>query len=160
LIPAQMFRDHFQLAYVVRDLDAGMARFRDRFGVAKWSVLDVQARSGPQSPLRSIATAYVNDVMIELMEAMPDRNSIYDTWLAPEQALRLHHLGFLVPTKDEWDDTCETLKANGIDIAYQGGGPGFMSFLYADTVAELGHYYEMIHLEEGGQKMFAGIPRN
>ena len=71
------FRDHFQHAYVVRNLDKTMANFRDNYGVARWQVMPMPEGS----PVKALGLAYVQNVMLELIEAIPGQDSIYRDWI-------------------------------------------------------------------------------
>jgi catechol 2,3-dioxygenase-like lactoylglutathione lyase family enzyme len=153
-----LFRKHFQLCYVVRDGAHAMTRFRDRLGIANWQVLDTRH---PESPVSMIAMAYAGDLMIELIEPIVDRPSIYQNWVpTTRDAMKLHHLGFLVHDEAEWRNALDQLAANGYADAYSGSFGDMLDFHYADSTAELGHYYELIHLRPEGEAFFAKIPRN
>lgn len=157
-MPAKLFSKHFQICYVVRDAQHTMARFRARLGMAAWSVLDT---SGPDSPVSAIAMAYIDDLMIELIEPVAGRPSIYDGWApANPDAMKLHHLGFLVHSDAEWQAALDQLDANGYAAAYAGSFGDTLDFHYADCTAELGHYHELIYLKAAGEALFASVPRN
>ncbi|MBV9993933.1 MAG: VOC family protein [Caulobacteraceae bacterium] len=152
-----LFRNHFQIAYVARDAEAAMAWFRDRYGVAKWHVMDM---SGQGSGARFICLAYAGEVMLEIIEPAPGVPSIYESWLAPDQLLRHHHHGFWAHSAEELRQIRERFEANGVAIPSAARFGDVLEFLYADTVAELGHYYEVIHMLPGGKDFFTPVPRN
>jgi len=158
-MPTTLYRNHFQIAYVVREIDAAMRLFRDRYGVARWHVMDMGALN-PGSPTRYIATAYSGEVMLELIDSLQDAPSIYGNWLADGQAVRLHHLGFWAHSPEELAAARSRFEANGQAIAAEGRFGDILDFLYADCVAELGHYYEIVHLLPAGRDFFAATPRN
>ena len=161
MTPAALFRQHFQIAYVVRDMHSAIARFRDSFAIPQWHIMDRIKANGPASEVRYLAMAYAKDVMIELIEANEARDSIYAHWIKDAAAgMRLHHLGFLAHSETEWSDAVEALKANGIPIAQSNTQGEFANFLYADTVSDLGHFCEYIYLKPVGLKLFASIPHN
>jgi catechol 2,3-dioxygenase-like lactoylglutathione lyase family enzyme len=159
-LPA-LFGDHFQIAYVVRDTDAAKAVFADRFGITKWHVMDMVAIHGPETAIRAISLAWSGDVMIELIEPVDGRESIYTAFTpAAKDGIRLHHFGFLIPTVAEYDETIRLLTAAGFPEAAGGRFEDQLYFHYADTTAALGHYYELIHLPTAGADFFAPVPRN
>jgi Glyoxalase/Bleomycin resistance protein/Dioxygenase superfamily len=164
-----LFRKHFQTSYVARDIEKTSALFGEKFGVAKWHVLDALALVGDAAPVKSIATAYAGNVMLELIEPIPGRESIYDGWLNPGQDLRFHHHGYSIDDDAEMGAVRELLDRAGITAiptervvgpVMAAGLDGILEFLYADTVDELGHYCEFVHLKPAGREFFAQTPHN
>src|SRR3546814_10527734 len=72
-----LFQQHFQVAYVVRDIEAATQRFAREFGIARWDVMDMAALLGPGHGTRFIGNAYAGEVMIELIEPDPTGESLY-----------------------------------------------------------------------------------
>lgn len=153
-----LFARHFQLGYVVRDVTAAIAAQRQRFGIAKWQVIDTRA---PGAPANAIALAYAGDVMIELIEADPAVESIYSRHV-PDGAAdsRLHHLGFLVHDDAAWEAGIAQFANSGFTPAFAGAAGDALAFHYADSLGALGHYLELIHLKPAGKDFFAAVPRN
>lgn len=153
----KLFAGQFQTAYVADDMDRGLAYFRDRFDIQKWTIMDT---GGPGSPASAIAIAYSGDVMIELIEPSAEP-SLYQDWLpAGGSGLRFHHLGFLVQNKVEWQAALRTFEDSGYPAALCGTVEGLMDYHYADATAVLGHYCELIFLQPEGEALFASVPRN
>lgn len=152
-----VFRDHFQHAYVVRNLDKAMANFRDNYGVAKWQVMPMPEGS----PVKVLGLAYVHNVMLELIEAVPGHDTIYRDWIpASDTAARFHHLGYLIDSEEEYLSTVKQFEAAGISAGMAGRAGDMLDFHYADTVAQLGHYCELVHLRPAGQNYFSQVPHN
>ena len=153
-----IFRDHFQHAYVVRNLDKAMATFRDNYGVKNWQVMPMPEGA----PMRALALAYVqNKIMIELIEPIPGSKSIYSDWVPEsESGARLHHHGFLIDSAEEYRRIAGQFDALGFPAAMAGTSGDILDFHYADTVAQLGHYCELIHLLPGGKNFFSTVPNN
>ena len=156
-----LFKQHFQIAYVVRDMRAATARFKREFGVLEWDIMDMVAIMGPGHGTRFIGNTYVGDTMIELIEPDPAGESIYRDWI-PDAAdgVRLHHLGFLIRSDDDFRAAIAQLEAAGYPTAVSGSFGDNLDYHYADTTALLGHYYELINLKPAGEAFFARIPRN
>lgn len=153
----RIFSNHFQAAYVVDDLDRGMAFFRDNCAIANWHIIDV---AGPGSPANAIATAYVDNLMYELIEPSAEP-SLYQGWLKDGgSGIRFHHFGFLVKTQADWDATMQALAERKIADAMSGTIPDIIDYHYADTTDLLGHYCEYVHLRPGGLGMFDPVPQN
>lgn len=156
-----VFHNHFQHAYIVRDLEKAMARFKDLYGVANWHVMPMPPGEG--SPTSGIALAYVDaeKVMIELIEGVPEVESLYQDWIPEsESGARFHHLGFLIDDEDEYRNVVGQFEAAGFPTAFAGSSGDILDFHYADTVAELGHYCELVHLRPAGKDFFAPVPHN
>lgn len=156
-----LFRRHYQVAYVVLDMEAALAAFRDRFGISRWEVVDLLQWMGPESPVRCVANAFSQDTMIELIEAIPGRPSIFGGWAdAVGGNIRLHHLAFLAASERDFHETAARFATDGIKIPNRGSFGGAVDYFHADTVADLGHYYELVHLKPEGRDYLDRIPRN
>jgi hypothetical protein len=124
MIATPLFRQHFQIAYVVNDIGAAVQIFQDRFDVARWEVRDMAALTGGASLIRRLAHAWIGDgekrTQIELIE--PDRRtpSLYTNWTdeGPDR-MRFHHLGFLVHSPQDWQIALDAIARAKIPIARQ-----------------------------------------
>jgi Glyoxalase/Bleomycin resistance protein/Dioxygenase superfamily len=148
-------RNHFQLGYVVRDIDKAIINLRIKFGVEHWRVLEMP----PEAPLKSLAFAYVQDMLLELIEPRPGQEMFYKPWIPEvEHAIRLNHLGYMLDNEEEWSRITAQFAAAGFEEAISGDFYG-VRFIYYDTVAELGHYCELNYLAPEA-KGFFDAPRN
>ena len=87
------------MACVVRDLDAASEVFHDQWGISKWCRLAMPEGQ----PLRKLALAYVQDLMVELIEPDPTMPSIDMDWIpASPAAARFHHPGYLIDGAEEF----------------------------------------------------------
>ncbi|TAK98547.1 MAG: hypothetical protein EPO08_18830 [Rhodospirillaceae bacterium] len=152
-----VFRNHFQCGYVVRDIDKAIANMGEKFGVSKWQINRLSA----DAPGRALGFAYVQNVMIELVDVRPEQETIYRSWI-PESdtAVRLHHLGYMIDTEEEWRSVISQFKAAGFRTALEGSVGDILDYYYADTVAELGHYCEFVRLKPAGKSFWANVPHN
>lgn len=156
-----LFKRHFQVAYVADDVEAATLALGKRFGVSRWDILDMTAIHGPDSAMRLIGNAWVGDMMIEVIEPQPGIASIYTDWKKDSgAAFRLHHLGFLIDSAEEFAAAKRMLAQSGFPIVVDGSFGEVLDYAYADTTAELGHYYEMIRLKSEGDSFFGRIPVN
>lgn len=153
-----LYRHFFQLGYVVRDLDGAMRTLRDRMGVKRWEVRELPS----DAPGRALAFAYVGGTMLELVDIRPERDTIYRDWIPQDDAsLRLHHLGYLIDDEAEWRAAVAQFEASGFAAALVGGIEGRMQWHYADTVAALGHYSELVRFtSDAGRSYWADVPHN
>jgi hypothetical protein len=153
-----VFRNHFQMGYVVRDMDQAIANMRDKFGVSKWEVRHLPRGA---APAKTLAFAYVQQVMIELIEVWPGDTTVYHDWIpAEDHAAKLHHFGYMMESEEEWRDTIAQFEAAGVPAALTGSARGLLDYHYADTVSQLGHYCELILLSPAGRNFWANVPRN
>jgi hypothetical protein len=153
-----LYRRFFQFGYVVRNLDGAMQTLRERMGVTQWQVNHLPATA----PGRALAFAYVDDVMIELVDIRPQEDTIYRDWIpGTDDGLRLHHLGYLIEDEDEWHAAIAQYETAGFKPALVGGIEGRMQWYYADTVATLGHYSELVRFtSQAGKAYWANVPHN
>lgn len=152
-----IFRHHFQHAYVVRNVEKAMAVFRADCGVGQWQVMRFPAGS----PVRAIALAYAQNVMLELIEAIPGEDTIFRAFIPEsESAARFHHLGYLIEREEDYLAAIAQFDAAGWRAAYAERSGEILDFHYADTVSQLGHYCELIHLRADGKEFFSHVPHN
>lgn len=153
-----VFGQYFQTAYVTRDLDAAMALFQRRFGVADYKVIEGSPRpDGTPAATQRIALTYLDDVMVELIQPSLEIATIYDDALPDDTtSVRLHHLGFLI---DDYEHMVRELTKLGYPLPSIGSFGDVLDYIYADTRAEFGHYCEFIRLGEAGRAMFASVPQ-
>lgn len=153
-----LYRNFFQFGYVVRNLDGAMATLRDRMGITRWEVRHLPSTA----PGHALAFAYVNGLMIELVDIRPDEDTIYRDWIPEaDDALRLHHLGYLIQDEADWQAAIAQYEVAGFAPALVGGIEGRMQWYYANTVAALGHYSELIRFtSETGKAYWANVPHN
>jgi methylmalonyl-CoA/ethylmalonyl-CoA epimerase len=87
-----------QHAFVVRDMDAGLAYWTEVMGVGpfyrveKATYREALYRGAPASPEYSVAIAYWGDAQIELVSPTSDNPSIYKEFLDEGHDGLLHHM--------------------------------------------------------------------
>lgn len=155
----------FQIAYVVSDLEQAMRAFRALQGIERFQTnrdVKISTRAGPAN--LHFALAFVGAQQIELIEPAGGADGVYRDALPREGfAMRLHHLGHLTRSDDEWRHIQAAVAASGRETAVAGTfeheGVALMHYLYVDTRAELGHYLEYMCQTEAGRDLFAAVPR-
>ena len=158
-----LFKKHFQICYLVDDVHVAMKEWGEKYGIAKWHVMDMVAHHGEGAASRYLALAWTDEgLMIELIEPVEAVPSIYQNWRKDSgQAYRFHHLGFLVHSDEEFAAIKDELVKSGSPIAIEGKSGDMLEFAYIDTTQALGHYYELIYLKgEGKDLFFADVPMN
>ena len=151
-----LFRNHFQIAYIVRDAEKAIEAFGTKFGVPNWKV----RQTTPGAPAKRIALAHAGGVVLELVEPDPEADTIFRTWIPDEPAgARFHHLGYYIENEEEWAKVVAQYHAAGIETMLGSVGD-ILDYGYADTVAQLGHYTEIVLLKPAGANFFASAPHN
>lgn len=152
-----LFGGFFQQGYVTRDLDAAITAYRAKFGEIEFLVNEPGPIDGKPPATKRIGLAYMDDVMIELIEPDPAQTTIYDDALpATAGPIRLHHFGYLI---DDHQAMLRRLGDLGYAVPMHGTLPGALDYSYADTRADIGIYAEFIRLDEGGRAFFGAVPR-
>ena len=154
-----LYGGFFQLGYVVRDLDQAVAAYQKRFGDTEFLLFTPpELPDGTQPPTKRIALAYIDDLMIELIEINAEDPGIFGHALPRDtDTMVLHHLGFRV---SDHTTTLEHLERTGLKLDWVGQAPGMLGYIYADARAETGLYLEFIHTLPAGDAFFAAVPRN
>ena len=152
----------WQVCYVTRDLDAGMAELRDRYGIestevptdgatflvgdepAEWDVrVSMGARRGP---------------IVELIEPVRGEVDFYRQALPENGGLGFHHLATYVPLGDEtWGSIGDLLAGAGLRFEYTVLIPDRVRAGYVDTRDQLGHYLEVCQLQPADIEFFSGL---
>ena len=155
----------WQVCYVTRDLDEGMALLRDRYGIestevptegatflvgdepAEWDVrVSMGARRGP---------------IVELIEPVGGEVDFYRRALRDDGELGFHHVATYVPLGDEtWDSIGDLLAAEGLRFEYTVLIPDRVRAGYVDTTGQLGHYLEVCQLQPADTEFFDSLIRD
>lgn len=137
---------HFQNAYVTRNVDQAVARFRTRADVR--TVLETEVAveiwtpQGTGTGVQKLAFVWVEDFQYELIEPLSgDVLAIYRDALPEGDGLKFHHVCHAV---EDWDRLMARVEAQPCPIVLKGGTPGLLQFLYLDTREWLGHYTEYV----------------
>jgi methylmalonyl-CoA/ethylmalonyl-CoA epimerase len=128
----------FQVAYVVRDMEAAEQWFKSILGVPSFfRMANVEVGEGcsyrgqPADYASNLSLGYLGDIQIELIE--PVRGPSPYTEFLDQKGPGLHHLAFLVP---DFEATVAFLGDSGLELVSDGQlGPG-SQFAYFDCGAE------------------------
>jgi hypothetical protein len=156
--PAFMTR-FFQLGYVTSDLDQAIHQYT-RLGISKFFIFDT-AQMRPDLPHRlRVGLAWTGPVMIELIQPMNHVELYADAMPKNGFGINHHHTGYLVDTDDQFGEAVAWIEGQKMTFANKGRMEGNMELFYADARQTVGHYLEVVHLFEGGERMFAQVPKN
>jgi hypothetical protein len=130
-----------QIAYVVPDLDAAIARWVEVmragpfFRIEGVQIRDLRYRGRPAAAEMSLAVGNSGGVQIELIALGDGAPSIYR-----ELPRGVHHLALLAA---EFDAESRRLDALGHPVAWELTLPGICRVRYHDTLAVFGHFVEL-----------------
>jgi len=153
-----LFEGFFQLGYVTRSLEDAMTLCRDRFGIGDYHVIDaslVNPRSGNR-----VASAWVGDVMIELIEPRGETAPIYADYLpAGDDAIRLHHHAYATRDVARYAALADEVHRQKLAMPLINKGSNLIDYFYADTRATIGHYLEFVLILPNAEALLDKVPR-
>ncbi len=140
------YGQHYQNAYVTRDIAKGVETFR------QWTsprlVIDTEVDvhlwtpHGEGSGRQRLAFIWVDDFNYELIEPISgDVLKVFDDALPEDDSLQFHHVCHRV---DDWNMAMAYLETLPFPVVLRGGAPGMLQFCYIDTRPWLGHYSEFV----------------
>jgi Glyoxalase/Bleomycin resistance protein/Dioxygenase superfamily len=147
-----------QIAWVVNDLEAAVARFSKTMKAGPFSVFrhikltDPLHRGKPVRSDFSMAVTQAGDVQIELIEQHDNMPSVYRD-LYPQGAEGFHHVAVLVPDVAQ---EAARYQALGFEIGCSGRF-GVSEFVYIDTSSAIGHMVEILPDNDAMRGFFASV---
>lgn len=156
---SQLLAGFFQVAYATNDLAKAMKMFEEKFSVKHFhQMLNIPFTDDVNI---SIATAYLGEVMIEIIQPHGPGPNIYDSVLPSNGrfAVRHHHLGHLFTDEAEYQ-RCVSQAGAQHPLLHQAEMPGFIKAAYIDTYDELGQYLEYVYCTPEGLAFLNQAPRN
>jgi catechol 2,3-dioxygenase-like lactoylglutathione lyase family enzyme len=143
----------FQIAFVVRDLDATLERYTRVLGGAPWRVFTFSAAIHREATYRGSPTDFVARLALngtspqyELIEPVSG-DGLHRAWLE-ERGEGFHHVGVIVESVEA---TVEHMAAADYDAIQTGAGFGADGdgiYAYFDTAADLGFLVEAVEPPE------------
>jgi hypothetical protein len=157
-----VYANIWQVAYVTRDLDEGMALLRRHYGVESTEVPTDGATflvgDEPAAWDVRISMGARGGLIVELIEPVGGEVDFYRRFLPADGGLGFHHLASHMPVGDEaWAALGDTLAAAGLRVDYTVLIPDRVRAGYVDTTAELGHYLEICQLQQADIEFFSGL---
>lgn len=137
-----LLANHYQNAYVTRDIEKALDIFRERYGVpdARYFQAEVEVTTpeGKGLAINKVAFIWIGNLQYELIEPVSGPVDIYRDAL-PEQGMRFHHICM---RSHDWDATLAEVERQKMPIVYRGDTSSGLKFIYADARDTLGHYLE------------------
>ncbi len=148
-----IFTGILQVAVVVKDCDAAVRTYADKYGIGPWTIYDFNPDTVQNMILHGerqdyamrLALCDVGGVQFELIEPQDDK-SIYAAFLK-EHGEGLHHLAFGV---ENYDKAMTFFRGLGHDILQGGTWHGF-TYTYLTTQRDLGVIAEIYDVPAGFQ---------
>jgi hypothetical protein len=138
-----MLENHYQNAYVTRDLDAALGIFRAQYGFDGFKRMEVsyELRTARERGTASVklALGWIGGVQYELIEPVSGLVDVYREGLDDGRPMRFHHVCMRVP---DWAAFRAQVDRDNRKVAIEGGTPGHLMWLYIDARDTLGHYLE------------------
>jgi len=137
-----LLENHYQNAYVTRDIEQALAAFRSRYGVADaryfQAEVEVTTPTGTGIAVNKVAFIWIGKLQYELIEPVSGPVDLYRDAL-PEQGMRFHHICM---RSFDWDATLAEVERQKLPVVYRGNTSSGLKFIYADARDTLGHYLE------------------
>jgi hypothetical protein len=155
-----LYANIWQVAYVTRDLDEGVALLRERFGVESTEVPTeggtFYAGDEPVEWDVRIAMGARGGLIVETIEPIGGEVDFYRRALPKDggPGLGFHHLAAHMPLGD---DAWNAVEGLGLRIPYTLVIPDRVRAGYLDTTALLGHYLEVCQLQPKDTELFDGL---
>lgn len=167
---SDLFRNFMQLGYVTDDIDAASTYLESTMGTTRCAKHYKSSLGGgrpgdSRSPFvvvdGEVADEWVIDVALvnagptnlEIIRPVSGAVDLYRDAIRPGELATLHHLGFVVA---DFDEATAIVTASG-KAWKQFGDSGAIRFGYLDMRAELGHFVEVMELDEAGAQGFAQL---
>lgn len=151
-------QNHYQNAYVTRDLDGALEIFRTRHGFDGFRRMEVSyeltTRAGRGTASVKLALGWIGDVQYEIIEPVSGLIEVYQERLSDESPLRFHHVCMRVP---DWTEFRARVDQERFPVAMEGGTPGHLLWLYLDARDTLGHYLEYCWMTPERWTMIRGL---
>jgi hypothetical protein len=138
-----LLENHYQNAYITRDLDQALAMFRTQYGFDDFKHLEVtyelKTPAGRGTATVKLALGWIGNLQYELIQPVSGLIDIYAEGLPDRYPLRFHHIAMRV---HDWDEFRADVERHKRPVVMEGGTPGHLLWLYVDARDTVGHYLE------------------
>jgi hypothetical protein len=137
-------QNHYQNAYVTRDLEQAIALFRTQYdfdGFKPFQVAtEIATPAGRGTQVVKMALGWIGGLQYELIEPVSGMVDVYRSGLPDQHPVRLHHICMRV---HDWATFRAEVERRKWPVAIEGSGSGGqLHFIYVDHRERLGHYLE------------------
>jgi hypothetical protein len=135
--------NHYQNAYVTRDLDRALTLFRERYGFDGFKQYEVtyelNTPANRGTATVRLALGWIGNLQYELIQPVSGLIDVYREGIRDQYPMTFHHVCQRVP---DWAEFRARVDREGMTVAMEGGTPGHLQWLYIDARDTLGHYLE------------------
>jgi Glyoxalase/Bleomycin resistance protein/Dioxygenase superfamily len=148
---------HYQNAYVTRNLDKAVARVTARADVR--SVIQFEATTevltslGSRPQTSKLAFIWIGDLQYEFIEPVLEAVPVFSTMLPDDDLPRFHHSCARV---GDWDDFRRRVDEQPYPVVIEGESGDNLKFLYLDARDLLGHYLEYTWMTDAWWERLGG----
>lgn len=151
-------RNTMQLGYVADDIDVAAEFLEQRLGTVECTKSYRASLGGNVTVNGEPADEWVIDVALvnagptnlEIIRPVGGAVDLYRNGIRPSAPATFHHVGFRI---DDFDEASDLVVRSGRSWAQFGVSRG-VRFGYLDLRAELGHYIEVMELDDEGAATF------
>ncbi len=147
---------HYQNAYITRNIDKAIEHFRGSVDSDKIAVYEIPVElttpRGRGIAVSKLAFIWVNNLQYELIEPVSGMVDIYTEQLPDDDSLKLHHTCMRVA---DWDQFRSWVLEQDYPVVLEGGSE-HLKFLYLDARPHLGHYLEYVWMTDERWKQMGG----
>jgi methylmalonyl-CoA/ethylmalonyl-CoA epimerase len=140
----------FQVAIVVRDIQAAMKVVKNTLGSGEFRMVSSTTRKVYRGkriqPKQLIAIADFGPLSIELIQPVTGV-TVYTEFLA-KHGEGVHHLGFKMKSSEDYTRALAHLAAAGFPVVQSGRRPD-LKYDYVDTERSIGTYVELVWHDPG-----------
>ena len=148
---------HYQNAYVTRDIDKAVARVTPRADVRSVvqfeATTEVLTAAGTRPHNIKLAFVWVGDLQYEFIEPIAEAVPMFATMLPNDDLSRFHHSCARVP---DWDDFRRRVDEQPYPVVIEGASGGDLKFLFLDARDLLGHYLEYTWMTDASWERLGG----
>ncbi len=135
---------HYQNAYITRDIEAAIELFKGRGAAADSRSFDVSVEvttpAGRGIATNKLAFIWINNLQYELIQPVSGMVDIYKEALPPDNSLKFHHIAMRVA---EWAPFRARVEQQRHPVVLEGGSDQ-LRYLYLDARDFVGHYLEYV----------------
>src|ERR1700733_107832 len=135
---------HYQNAYITRDIEKAVEGFRARSAVEIVmrfeGPVEVTTPNGRGLAVSKLSFIWINNLQYELIQPVSGLVGIYRDALPADDALKFHHICMRV---ENWQEFRARVGHQPFPVVLEGGSE-HLRFLYLDTRDFIGHYLEYV----------------
>lgn len=140
--------NHYQNAYITRDIAAAIDVFRARHGFEDFQRYEIsyelRTRAASGTASIKLALGWIGAVQYELIQPVSGLVDVYTSDLPQQSVLKFHHVAMRV--KDDWSGFRAEVDRQKLPVIMEGGLPGQSQWLYIDGRDTVGHYLEYCYM--------------